>query len=354
MRKAIIKKTMITLTILLLVSSSCTKQTSDAISVDLQQGNINLLYSSFVDKLDYVHLKAGKECLLTGIKKIYFDNDTILIQDSRNEGIFVFSKGGDLISHINCRGQGPEEFLDDDAVAVDTFRNIIYVYDMMSFKINRYTYDGVFISSDKQKFFMRDFSVVDNKLFAFQPCINKMYKRNGIWSYDFSTQKDTTLLEHKREDELFECRSTYIKQINDTIYYYDRNNDYIYVIENNSISTLVKLSLKQFIPISVRKVAAPNPNELYQRAMIFDFCPSNKQFFMSYFIFDEEENYYRYVMMNPKTKDCSVFTELVNDMDSYVASDPKIFCINGNTWCRIVDQEENSEIITLQILCLKD
>ena len=225
---------------------------------------------------------------------------------------------------------------------------------MMNFKINAYTYKGAFAFSEKIDYFMRDFSLSDNKLVAFQPCINQAYKKNGVWLYDFTTQKETTLLEHDEDNQLFEFMATYTKQIKDTIYYYDRNNDYIYVIKNDSISTLAKIELKQVIPTNVRVMASPNPNELNQKAMMFDFCPSSKQVILSYFIFGEEKNPYRYVLIDPTTKVCSVFSGLMNDMDSYQISDPKIFCINGNTWCRMIEQEENSEIITLQILHLRN
>lgn len=339
---------------ILLLATSCVKQDSEAIPVDLSKDKQHLLYSSFVEKLDYIHINTGKECLLSGIKKIYFDHDTIIIHDTKSEGIFAFTTTGNLVSHINYKGQGPEEFLDDNAIAVDTLNNFIYVYDMMNFKINAYTYKGAFAFSEKIDYFMRDFSLSDNKLVAFQPCINQAYKKNGVWVYDFITQKETTLLEHDEDNQLFEFMATYTKQIKDTIYYYDRNNDYIYVIKNDSISTLAKIKLKQAIPTNVREIASPNPNELNQKAMMFDFCPSSKQVILSYFIFGEEKNPYRYVLIDPTTKVCSVFSGLMNDMDSYQISDPKIFCINGNTWCRMIEQEENSEIITLQILHLRN
>lgn len=162
---------------ILLLATSCVKQDSEAIPVDLSKDKQHLLYSSFVEKLDYIHINAGKECLLSGIKKIYFDHDTIIIHDTKSEGIFAFTTTGNFVSHINYKGQGPEEFLDDNAIAVDTLNNFIYVYDMMNFKINAYTYKGAFAFSEKIDYFMRDFSLSDNKLVAFQPCINQAYKK---------------------------------------------------------------------------------------------------------------------------------------------------------------------------------
>lgn len=119
------------------------------------------------------------------------------------------------------------------------------------------------------------------------------------------------------------------------------------------IDTLAKIRLKQAIPTYVRENVSPNPDELNQKAMMFDFCPSARQIILSYFLFGEEGNPYQYVLIDPATKSGSVFTDLINDMDSYLITDPTLFCIDAHTWCRITDQEEACETITLQILHLK-
>ena len=119
---------------------SCTKEAKDnVISIDLDKCTEELTYFQFVKHLDYVTLNLSDTNLLTGIKKIFFDQDTIIIQDSRKEGIFLFTSNGQFVQHINRKGQGPEEYLSDNAVAVDTDLNRIYVYDMINFKIMEYT-----------------------------------------------------------------------------------------------------------------------------------------------------------------------------------------------------------------------
>ena len=92
-------------------------------------------------------------------KKIYFDSDTLIFQDSKNEGVFVFNlKDHKLVSHINRIGQGPEEYHKDNAIAVDSTSNLIHIYDMMNFKVNVYTYKGEYAYSYKIEYFMRDFA----------------------------------------------------------------------------------------------------------------------------------------------------------------------------------------------------
>lgn len=92
---------------ILLLLLSCTKEAKDnVISVDLDKCTEELTYSQFVKHIDYVPLNLGDTQLLTGIKKIFFDQDTIIIQDSRKEGIFLFTSDGQFVQRINRKGQG--------------------------------------------------------------------------------------------------------------------------------------------------------------------------------------------------------------------------------------------------------
>ena len=44
------------------------------------------------------------------------------------------------------------------------------------------------------------------------PCINKVYKRNGVWLYKPIEKQESLLLEHDGDDQSFEFMSTYIEQ----------------------------------------------------------------------------------------------------------------------------------------------
>ena len=83
---------------------------------------------------------------------------------------------------------------------------------MMNFKVNVYTYKGEYAYSYKIEYFMRDFAWMDNLLLIIQPCINKVYKRNGVWLYKPIEKQESLLLEHDGDDQSFEFMSTYIDQ----------------------------------------------------------------------------------------------------------------------------------------------
>lgn len=82
--------TLLIMIFILLGFSSCHKENS-RIDINLDEYSEKLTYSQISKKLDYIVLKAGNKCLLSDIEKVFFDKDTLIIQDTRHEGIFVFT-----------------------------------------------------------------------------------------------------------------------------------------------------------------------------------------------------------------------------------------------------------------------
>lgn len=200
---------------ILLFFSSCIDTKVNSIFIDLDHAKNNLNYSSLFDRIEYINLDAGDECLLSGIKKIYFDSDTIIFQDAKND-------------------------------------------------------------------------------------------------------------------------------------------DCIYSINNDSISKLYEIDLKQKIPLDIRTASSQSREDLNHRSMMFDFVPSPHAVLLCYFIFGEKENPYRYVLIDSKTKEAIIFKEFINDMDNTSFSDNKIFCINDLSWCRLSRQPENSQTVQLQVMHLRN
>ena len=335
---------------------SCTKEAKDnVISIDLDKCTEELTYSQFVKHLDYVTLNLSDTNLLTGIKKIFFDQDTIIIQDSRKEGIFLFTSNGQFVQHINRKGQGPEEYLSDNAVAVDTDLNRIYVYDMMNFKIMEYNYTGHFLAGHKMPYFIRDFAKIGTHDFIMiQPCIHHAYPNNGIWKYSLKEGLSRQFLTYPdQKDQNFEFISTYIVQTPDFVYHYDRNSDALYRINQDSLEEMYSIDLKQVLPLQARLQAMPKKQELERKAMLYDFSVSSNYVLLNYFLF-EEDNPYRYVLINRENPTSpTIYYTLVNDLDDKVSSENKLYYVNDSTWCKMVDYADNDTIIQLQMLHLK-
>ena len=58
--------------VLLLICSSCIDTKVDSIFINLEHAESSINYSSIFERVEYINLDAGEECLLSGIKKIYF------------------------------------------------------------------------------------------------------------------------------------------------------------------------------------------------------------------------------------------------------------------------------------------
>lgn len=238
-------------------------------------------------------------------------------------------------------------------MAVDTVSNRICIYDRMGFKINKYTYQGEFIESNKLEGVIRDFAMMkDGSILMIMPCQYKNQK-NGVWLASSGNQYRKPLLDNVPKDHEFEFLSTFYNQTPEGIYYYDRNYDQISFITPDSATFLYQIDLSQRIPESIRKKAGPLPAELNQRAMMYDFCMSPAYMAFTYFIFGENELPFRWVFVDRKTNAVTVCKQFVNDLDTVKADSPNLFYINDSTWCRMVNIDENDRNITLQFLHLK-
>lgn len=337
------------------LSISCSKEReSEVLSFDLTDNGKELLYTEIVKSIDYLVLNTNDTCLLSGVEKLYIDNDTLIVKDTKKGGVVTFGRNGEFIKQINYIGEGPTEYHNANSIAVDTVLNHIYIYDMMNFKINKYTYQGVLVESNKTDYFMRDFEVADNShLFMMQPNENKAYKKNGVWLTSSQNRFVKQLIEHESNNQNFEFISTYANNTSEGLYYYDRNNDGIYLITPDSALLVYAIDLKQRIPNEVRELPEPSLADLNRRAMMNDFCVSSKYLIFNYFIFGDTANPFRWVLLNRVNGKVSVSLNFKNNMDTQSSSESKVFHINDSTWCRVLDPKENDCNVVLQILHLK-
>ena len=121
--------------VLLLICSSCIDTKVDSIFINLEHAESSINYSSIFERVEYINLDAGEECLLSGIKKIYLIQIHLFFKILKMREFSFFNlKDHKLVSHINRIGQGPEEYHKDNAIAVDSTSNLIHIYDMMNFQ----------------------------------------------------------------------------------------------------------------------------------------------------------------------------------------------------------------------------
>lgn len=339
--------------VFLVLLFSCTPtQNKQVVSIDLSQEIKDIYYSELADSLSYLTLNTNDTCIMSGIKKLYFDKDTIIAEDNRRGGVCTFTKDGNFIKQINCIGEGPTELTHISSIAVDTILHQICIYDIMRFQINKYTYQGEFIESYKIKDVIRDFAVVHGENIMIMPCYNPILK-SGVWSYNPMNETSKHLINDVPSDLEFEFISTFYNQTPTGLYYYDRNYDNLYFISIDSATLLYDIDLKQSIPFKTRKSSGPSPAALADRAMMFDFCVSSNYIMFIYFTFEEKDNPFKWVCMNRADHSISVAKSFTNDIDKIQSSENQLFHVNDSTWCRVLDPLENDCDITLQLIHLK-
>ena len=334
--------------------TNCVSKQSKPIPIDLDRSADAIPYSAFVDEIEYRELNTRDSCILSEIEKIYIDNDTLLIQDKLNGGILTFDRKGKLISQINFFGEGPEEFISITTFCIDPEKNIIYIWDYPSQKIKKYTYQGDFIGADKSEFFVRDFTVLKdgNRLCVF-PCYSE-YLPSGIWISDKKDQIVKDFQVDVPQGEKIEFAGTNYNIDHDSIFIYDRNHDYLYCLVNDSLQVKYAFKPKQVLDKELRKKDPSNYQPLLKEiAYMSNFSLSNQYLLQTYKYLNNPDDPYRFVLYDRKNGRAHIGKDLLNDIDNVPSTDPHVYYLDKNTWCRVVETDVNNCDILLQLLRIK-
>jgi len=92
-------------------------------------------------------IKLSNKIPLSTILKVEFCNDSFYIQTET--GLYRFSKDGEFISEISCRGRGPNEWLRLNTFFISEDKTSIYILDSNTCKIMSFTMDGEYIETIK-------------------------------------------------------------------------------------------------------------------------------------------------------------------------------------------------------------
>lgn len=336
----------------LLFFLSCVKSDPNRLIIDLDQSEESIKYSTFIDSISYIELNTKDTCLLSDIEKIYIDNDTILVWDKKEAGILTFNSSGELIKQINYYGKGPQEFITISAFCIDPERNIIYIWDYPSQRINKYTYSGEFIGYDKSDSFVRDFTVLGNEdKLCILPFYSK-YSPYGIWISDINNKTIREFNIPIPIDDQVEFSGTYYNVDNDSIFIYDRNFDNLYKIVNDSISVTYSFDVKQVLARHLRKKDPSSLLPFKGIAYMSNFSISANYLLQTYYYYNID-NPYRWVLLNRKDNKLSICEHLVNDIDFVETEYPHIYYIKNDMWCRVVETDVNDCNMLLQLLHIR-
>lgn len=339
--------------LLYLCLTSCIKHKSSSVDIviDLKKNTESIRYSQFAQSVEYIELNTNDSCIISDISKIFLDEDTLIVLDQNRAGVLVFTKSGKLVKQINDYGNGPNEFVDITAFALDSVLNQICIFDWSTQRIIRYSYNGELLRTYPMNSFIRDFAVLRDELnLCFLPFYSKKLPY-GVWLADTNNVIVKRYNTNVPIDDQFEFMGTYYNSSDQGILYYDRNWDNLSIITEDMLKVLYTFDLKQRMPEHLRK-KDPASIKLDGLAMMSNFSNSDQYILFSYYLY-EGDGIYKWVLLDKNSGKTIVSDSVKNDIDSIQTSYHHIYQLNSNTWCRVLDTDAKNCQLKIQLLNLK-
>lgn len=200
-----------------------------------------IICENIIEETFVVPLETTNESQMNSIKDIKFSDNFIFVHDSGHQGIFVFAiNSGKFLRHINLQGAGPGEYSRIDDFIINQKDKCIDVFDSTLKIVNRYDFEGNFITMTKIPFNGgREVTRISKEELVI---MRGRGTRNDI-PFELVTLKNNKLKNKffkvkKSLDMVFTSRNNLFKS-KDSIYYLPIYSPLLYKIEND-------LSIPQF------------------------------------------------------------------------------------------------------------
>lgn len=138
------KKISTFLAVMMLAYGCTAERQNDTIAIDLSSSCDNQILSETIEDIRLVKLRTADD-IIGNIDKIIVRAENIAVLDKNRMKIFIFDKTGELISTIDRKGRGPQEYLSAADIALT--ENGITVFDDGYGKLNLYDLEGNFSGS---------------------------------------------------------------------------------------------------------------------------------------------------------------------------------------------------------------
>lgn len=333
-----------------LLFSSCSnkqKKLGNSILIDFDKNVSSICYSDFVDSLSYLTLNIKDDSFLSNVDRLYIDDGLVFLKDERMGGIMVFSQAnGTMVSHLNYFGQGPGEFGAIRAFTLEKKKNQIHIF-CYPF-LHKYTYDGHFLETIKLNINLVDFCCLETgEYICLAPEDIRGENPEGVWLVDSAFQVVKTLKEIPA-NQLLAVRAIFYNPFANGIYYYDPVWEDFSYITRDSVELIYSIDFKQRVPEEERMIEMSENLRLY--SYINTFAYSDQYILFNYFNFNRAPSYW--TLLDRETNQITVSTELLNNITNVQIKSNNLFYVDNQTWCRVLDFEENNPDITIEFLHL--
>lgn len=345
--------------LLFLIFVSCQSvENKGSIVLDLNDTEGTLEYSSFVDSVSYITLRLDEDMYIGKIERIYQRGGFYYVWGSHRSGIYIFDGKGNLYSHIDAYGEGPEHFRDISSFSVVSSTGDVCILDNVSKKIFFYGMNGSFMHNEACPYWSVDLFVPDmeHKIFI-SPFYAGEDNPKGIWVSDNKNMPLKHLIDDVTSEHMFYYFPMTYNMSNSCIYYYDRNWNYFSAISEKDIDVLYQFELKQKIPFSAIKDIMKDPTNLNGYAVCERFAYSESKVLMLFcrfnYVKNGDERTYVWAVVDNKSKEVRLADGLYNDLDNIQIDNNALFYISDNTWARVLDEDPTNYDVKIQLMHLK-
>ncbi|MDH6314128.1 hypothetical protein M2137_002922 [Parabacteroides sp. PFB2-10] len=179
-----------------------------------------------------VVLETNEESLLAEITRVYMDDDVLFVYDKPSEKIFMFDISGKYLNRIDCKGEGPREYVQITDFTVDTIKKEIILLCAIPKKRMYFTYNGVFVKEEKHSDYYSQIATDGDYIYFEKNVLTEDYQINILNEKTGKTQKELKSIDIK--NYFYAHGNSLNRGIN--ILYVRRYDNTIYELSNGKIT----------------------------------------------------------------------------------------------------------------------
>jgi hypothetical protein len=223
--------------------------TSIKYQIDITDAREKLIDTSIISTIQYIPLKS--DFLIGSVDKLIFSNSMYYLLDKRfTNSISIFNSKGELISIINNRGKGPEEYTSILDFYVDSNGNV-NIHDNSQNKIITYSIAGKFIKSTGITLgAFSSSNIGENKLCTYRTIKNG--KLHSILSlYNLNNHKVETLIPCRNNIDKIDLpilTKNHLYKSGESLFFNNYFSNIIYKVEKEDLIPYCKLIMQDISP----------------------------------------------------------------------------------------------------------
>lgn len=160
---------------------------SNVLEVNLSDVDTDtLVYSTFVDTIEYIPLETTDGCLVGDVTDVVFAGNRLFVFDAKQQEVWSFDRSGKYVGRIGHRGEGPGEHLFISQFEYDCQDSLLAILTYTETPcVQYYSLDGSYVKTVKLGIRADDFKICEDGTFILS-CAGRDDPSAGIYHADES------------------------------------------------------------------------------------------------------------------------------------------------------------------------